>query len=136
MTRRHVRLCRPKDWRKYLEGSFTKHFWSASLPFFVSVNARLTHRVRYAGTYLDKQGKISHSSVQYWCGNYGKVEHPSEFSADPPADRLLCEYCELRAVRAGEQPADDLVGRHVHRGRLVARRVCCSHDEHSEKAQA
>lgn len=125
---KQVELQKPHNWQKFQHGLWTKHFWKACLPFFVGQRAQLVHRVRFAGTFFNR-GMIAHSSVQYWCGNFSSLSHATELTADPPNDRLLCELCEAKAVRAGEKPADELAGRHVHKGKLIARRSCCAERE-------
>ncbi len=80
--------------------------WKKSLPFLVNPRAVLVHRVR---------------SVHSFTGNGAR----GEFVADPPKDRLLCAYCEAKAVAAGEKPADQLAGRHVCIGTMKAKRQCC-----------
>lgn len=123
MRSKLVRLCRPKkperDW-----GGIRSRYWPASLPFYFNPRGILVHRVRYAQTHWHN-GEPSHDSVTYWCANIGR---DGEFLAEPPKERLLCSYCEARAVASGQKSAQDLVGRHVHVGRLRPERVCCRQD--------
>jgi hypothetical protein len=98
--------------------------WSHALPFVINHRGILIHRVRTAKSHR-RHGRHSHDSVGYWCGN-GKGGDVIKLLELPPADRLLCAYCEARAVAAGEPTADHLAGRHVHVGKLRAIRTCCS----------
>lgn len=107
---------------------WSTYYWNACLPFFIGRNAKLIHRVRYAHTHF-RHGVLSHSTVTYWCGNINSISHPSELTADPPTDRLLCEGCEHRATTHDQRSADELAGRHVHKGRLIAKRSCCAERE-------
>ena len=43
----------------------------------------------------------------------------------PPDGKLLCDRCETMALALGMPSADSLVGRHVHRGKVVAVQTCC-----------
>ena len=98
--------------------------WIESLPFCVNPRGQLIHRVRFAGTHFsnyDGRGPHSHDGCTYWCSNIGR----GDFTDDPPADRLLCAYCEAKAVAHGEKTADELAGRHVHIGHLKPVRDCC-----------
>ena len=99
--------------------------WSAAKPFAVNPRGVLIHRVRNGDSHL-REGVYSHFSVTYWCGN-GSCE--PELTDTPPSDRLLCVYCEDRAVAAGEKTADELAGRHVHTGSMKAKRACCLSEE-------
>ena len=101
--------------------------WTKAPPFVANPRGVLLHRVRHVTTYL-RGGKDSHHHVDYLCGNgcNVEVETISEvLVSDPPEDRLLCSFCELRARLFKLPSGDDLAGRHVHRGLLVPRRVCC-----------
>lgn len=96
-------------------------YWKKSLPFAVNPRGVLIHRVKYAISFRNYDGSISHESAHYWCNNFGRVK----FFADPPQDKMLCTFCEARAVAAGQLPADQLAGRHVHIGRAKAVQLCC-----------
>lgn len=98
--------------------------WKSSLPFFVNRRGYMIHRVRSAASHL-WDGEFSHSTVHYFCGNSGRIQYGDLYS-DPPAERLLCELCELLAKKAGLPSADELAGRHVHVGKLRAERTCCN----------
>lgn len=96
--------------------------WKKVVPFAVNLRGVLIHRVRSAGTFINLDGTLRHEVADYWCGNSGlRVQ----FVADPPEDRLLCVFCEAKAIAAGELSADELAGRHVHIGRVRGVRTCC-----------
>ena len=94
------------------------------MPFAVNTRGILIHRVR-TGDIHQRDGVATHFSVNYWCGN--SCCDP-ELTDNPPMNRLLCVFCEARAVAAGEKPADELAGRHVHKGSLKAHQKCCRND--------
>lgn len=102
--------------------------WTKALPFFVNKRGKMTHRVRHVDTH-NYRGEFSHHSVHYLCGNVscfgGRKNADSYLTADPPADRLLCQGCEVVAARKQLPTADELAGRHVHRGVLVPKQTCC-----------
>lgn len=47
------------------------------------------------------------------------------YAGVPPDDRILCARCEAIAVANGLPSADELAGRHVHKGGVVAVATCC-----------
>lgn len=111
--------------------------WTKSPPFVVNPRGKLIHRVRHVSTYIF-DGKESHVHVTYLCGNGCNLELRSVNDAlvsDPPDDMLLCSFCEDRAARAELPTGDELAGRHVHRGILVARQTCCKHPEYAHEDQ-
>lgn len=93
-------------------------------PFFWNHRGLLIHRVRAICEHLDGNGNVTHSTIDYWCGNVGR-ECRGQYFEKPPTDRLLCVHCEQRAAAAGEPTASDLAGRHVCIGRLKVHRLCC-----------
>lgn len=100
--------------------------WKQSLPFNVNPRGVLIHRVRCAGTCVH-DGKYSHDWVHYWCGNQTCGEGLGLVEV-PPTDRLLCVYCEQKAVAHGEPTAEALAGRHVCIGVMKAHRLCCRNE--------
>lgn len=101
--------------------------WTKSPAFAANVRGILIHRVRHVTTVL-WAGEEHHYHVTYLCNNGCNVDLDridDVLIADPPKDRLLCQFCENQALRKYLPSADHLAGRHVHRGVLVARRVCC-----------
>ena len=108
----------------YGPADFQIYHWSASLPFYVPIRGLLIHRVRTAQTYT-RGDTVTHHAFQYWCGG-STVNRTCESLTDNPTDkRLLCEACELRASRRRLPSSDQLVGRHLHRGRLASEQTCC-----------
>ena len=116
-----------------IHDTFSQVQWVKAPPFIVPIRGHLIHRVRSAKSHLTR-GNRTHDSVRYWCGNGGCCNGRDgvrrEFVEDPPTDRLLCEFCEAKAVAAGESSADQLAGRHVHKGRMKPKKTCCT-DEHN-----
>lgn len=97
-----------------------RHYWRQSAPFLFNPRGYLIHRVRYVQT-ITRSGRVSHFAFSFWCGNgtcNGNLLH------EPPADRLLCAHCEANAVAHGMPSSEQLVGRHVHLGKLRAIRIC------------
>jgi hypothetical protein len=109
---------------------FNSTAWEQSPAFYVNHRGILTHRVRYVTTHW-KNGEVSHYSVGYWCGNSNCFHDGSPLVDEPPKERLLCLYCEVKATAAKQKGADKIAGRHVHRGVLKAHRVCCRHGDNN-----
>lgn len=106
----------------HFRGTPHRHInWVKGLPFVMSRNGILVHRLKAAMSHIF-QGKYSHDSADYWCGN-GGVDRL--FFAVPPEGRIVCARCEAMAIAAGEKSSDELVGAHVHIGTLRAVRTCC-----------
>jgi hypothetical protein len=101
--------------------------WETAPPFVVNPRGILVHLIRDGATHL-RDGEPSHHSVTYWCGNCCCIDLDLVNEAlvdDPPAGRMLCSFCEAKATAAGHRPADEIAGRHVHKGVVRAHRVCC-----------
>lgn len=99
--------------------------WKKSLPFFDNPRGVLIHRVESVTTFNVNDDR-PHIAVRYVCGNSTTDDDTKEhFLAAPPANRLLCARCEFIAKQTRRPSADEIVGRHVHIGRVVAERVCC-----------
>ena len=102
--------------------------WTSSLPFVDNSRGTLVHRMRYGATY-NLHAK-PHVGVSFWCGMATATSGKQlTFLAAPPDDKILCERCEYAAVKAGMPSADELAGRHVHKGRTVAVVTCCTNKE-------
>src|SRR5688500_16792740 len=86
--------------------------WKKSLPFADNPRGLLIHRVRSVRT-ICWDGEPDHGSVDYWCENGCNFEG-NIFLSEPPEDRILCARCEANAVAHGYEPAEQIVGRHVH----------------------
>lgn len=99
--------------------------WKACLPFVENKRGVLIHRPRTATTYSIH--RLPHIGISFWCGMgvTGKSDK-FDFLSEPPEDLILCERCEAIAVKNGLPSADELAGRHVHKGRTVAVVTCCS----------
>jgi len=92
-------------------------------PFVKNDNAELIHRPRTVT--LFNLHRLPHIAIKQWCGNTHAGMEKFTFLDKVPEDRVLCATCELRAVMAGRPPADEINGRHVHKGRLFVRVTCC-----------
>lgn len=102
--------------------------WKACLPFVENKRGVLIHRPRNATTYTIH--RLPHIGIGFWCGSAvtGKSDK-FDFLSAPPEGRILCERCEAYAVANGLPSADELAGRHVHKGRTVAVVTCCDNAE-------
>lgn len=97
-----------------------------SLPFFKNSRGLLIHRVKSVTIYrYRRDGEISHYGTAYLCGN--QTTAIGEFLSEPPASRLVCAACEHAASKQRLPSADEIVGRHVHVGRIRVERTCCEH---------
>ncbi len=102
--------------------------WPRSLPFFRANAGLLFHRVAYVTDHLRHDGKVSHTSIHYICNNSSFIRGESEFVADPSkSGRLVCTACEFHAAMKRKPTADQIVGHHVHVGRLRVEQACCDH---------
>jgi hypothetical protein len=97
--------------------------WTSCLPFVENTRGVLIHRPRSVSTYT--QFKTPYLAVGMWCGNGHNGEKNFTFLSAPPLGAILCERCEQLAVAAGLPSADELAGRHVHKGGVKAFRNCC-----------
>jgi len=95
-----------------------------SMPFVLNDRATLIHRPRTISLY--NLHKYPHLGITHWCGNSTAGMKKFTFLEDIPENRLLCAICEARAVMAGLPSADEICGRHVHKGRMFAKRDCCN----------
>jgi hypothetical protein len=99
--------------------------WKACKPFVENPRGTLIHRPREAMTYC--LHRLPHIGVTFWCGmattdDKGRLT----FLDAPPDGSIVCERCEAAAVKAGLPGADELAGKHVHKGRTVAVATCCT----------
>ena len=98
--------------------------WKSCLPFVKNSRGTLIHRPRSGATY--NLHANPHNVVTFWCGMIVSSGGKNlTFLSTPPDDKILCERCEAAAVKAGMLSADELAGRHVHKGRTVAVVTCC-----------
>lgn len=98
--------------------------WKACLPFVDNSRATLIHRPRSGSTY--NIHKNPHIAVSFWCGmTVTASDGHLAFLDSPPDEKILCEKCEAAAIANGLPSADELAGKHVHKGRTVAVATCC-----------
>lgn len=99
--------------------------WSACAPFVENSRGVLIHRPRSGSTYnIHRAGP--HIGIKFWCGMSISSDGKNiTFLTSPPDGRILCERCEAIAVANGLPSADELAGRHVHKGGVVAVATCC-----------
>ena len=99
--------------------------WVKCKPFVENKRGVLIHRPRSAATYqLHKSSP--HIGITFWCG-MSSTDSKGHLSLldTPPEGSILCERCEAIAVKNGLPSADDLAGRHVHKGRTAPIVTCC-----------
>lgn len=99
--------------------------WTSCQPFIENSRAVLIHRPRKVATLRTSEKYKSHIGMQCWCGNGFSGSKKFTFLDAPPDGKLLCARCEENAVAAGLPTSEQLVGRHVHTGKVVAVQVCC-----------
>lgn len=98
--------------------------WKSCAPFVENSRGVLIHRPRNGATY--NLHKKPHVGVSFWCGMSTSSDGKNlTFLTSPPEDRILCARCEAAAVANGLPSADELAGRHVHKGGVVAVATCC-----------
>lgn len=120
-----LRLVRPR--RPYTASAVMKE----SKPFVMNDRAALIHRPREIQ--LFNIYREPHVAIKQWCGNTHTGIREFTFLDQVPEGRVLCATCELRAVLAGRPSADEICGRHVHKGRLFVRITCC--DTHADSGR-
>ena len=100
--------------------------WASCAPFIENSRGILIHRPRNGVTF-NNLSKGPHVAIHYFCGMSMASDGKNlTFLAAPPADRILCARCEAIAVANGLPSADELAGRHVHKGGVVAVATCCA----------
>lgn len=98
--------------------------WVSCAPFVENSRGVLIHRPRSGATY--NIHRHPHVGVTFWCGMSVSSDGKNlTFLAAPPNDRILCARCEAIAVANGLPSVDELAGRHVHKGGVVAVATCC-----------
>lgn len=105
--------------------------WTESEPFFTNPRGILIHRVRSVRSYKNTVGVVTHYSTTCHCGNQFHFDDVACLVAVPPDGRLLCERCESIAVKNKLPTSEQLAGKHIHIGRLVAKQVCCTEQRES-----
>ncbi|HEX4843176.1 MAG TPA: hypothetical protein VFV57_05855 [Limnobacter sp.] len=101
--------------------------WQSALPFVENTRGLLIHRPRSVMT-MTHFG-YAYLAVHHYCGNAVCGGKNLTFLSEPPRQAVLCEACETNAVLAGLPAASDIVGRHVHTGRLKVFKNCGCRDE-------
>ena len=102
--------------------------WTSCEPFVENKLAVLVHRVR--GVTIHKIGprRGAHLAVHCWCGNTMVGTKKFTFIAAPTDEMLVCARCDEAAIKAGRPTSEQLAGRHVHTGGVVAKRYCCENE--------
>jgi hypothetical protein len=99
--------------------------WASCAPFVENSRGSLIHRPRAGMSYYIH--KSPHISVGFWCGMSVASDGKNlTFLAAPPDGKILCERCEAAAVKNGLPSAEELAGKHVHKGRTVVVATCCA----------
>ena len=101
---------------------------SKTLPFVENKRGVLIHRPRFV--HQERRNKNwptgAHNwlCITHWCGSpqNGDV---FTFHAEPPHGMVVCERCEKIAVKNGLPSSSEIVGKHVHVGKVVSIRTCC-----------
>lgn len=99
--------------------------WTSCSPFVENNLAVLIHRPRYVVTHKIGESWKSHIAIQFWCGASHCGTKKFTFLDSPPEGKLLCARCEQIAVKKGQKSAEELTGKHVHVGGVVAVQTCC-----------
>jgi hypothetical protein len=99
--------------------------WTACEPFVENTRAVLIHRVRYVTTYKIGPQYNAHIAVGCWCGNTMTGTTKFTFLDAPPDERIVCARCEDSAVESGLPTSEQLAGKHIHTGGVVAVKRCC-----------
>ncbi len=99
--------------------------WSSCAPFVENTRGVLIHRPRSGVTF--NCHKTPHIGIKFWCGMQISTSKKNiTLLYVPPEGEILCARCEEFAVENGLPPADELAGRHVHKGRTKAVVTCCN----------
>lgn len=100
--------------------------WVRSAPFASNPRGILCHRVAHVTT-IRHHGEDHHHHVTYLCLNGCNFDLGTAdvVLVHDPGERLLCLRCEAVAASQKLPDADEIAGRHVHRGALRAFQTCC-----------
>ncbi len=101
--------------------------WESCAPFVDNARAMLIHRPR-AVTIYNCLGK-PHMAVNAWCGNGFTGTNKFTFLDSLDGSKFVCARCEAAAITAGLPSADELSGKHIHKGKVVAVQICCDKGE-------
>jgi hypothetical protein len=99
--------------------------WASCEPFLHNENAVLIHRPRSVFRFRSPSVPNQNIIIDLWCGGTVYDRGQCWYMDYVEANRLLCERCELAAVRAGLLSASEIVGSHVHVGGVRAVQFCC-----------
>lgn len=94
-----------------VEGHATKPIRQA-LPFYKAAKGTYVHRVRSGQSHW-RDGKLSHTHVDFWCGAAGFPGAKGKLTAQPGEDDVICATCEGRAIGAGLEGSPMINGRKV-----------------------
>ena len=110
MTAKVPLVCeRTGDWFR----RFTKPV-SSSLPFYEREGFGYVHRVRSSHLHYDDNGRLTHTSVRFWCGSHGflyppgrkcRKHAPAAMRSRPSDGRVVCAACEGKAIGSGQTGA-------------------------------
>lgn len=100
--------------------------WTSCEPFLENSRAVLIHRIKHVTTHKIGDRWKSHISVKCWCGNSMAGTKKFTFLSFPPENKLVCARCEVKAISEGMPSSDELVGKHVHKGGVIAVMKCCA----------
>lgn len=99
--------------------------WTSCAPFVDNERAILLHRPKSVTTFQNS-GRPPHIAVENWCGNVHSGTDNFSFLDSYNGQKLLCARCEANATAQGLPNADDLAGKHLHKGKLIAVQTCCT----------
>lgn len=97
--------------------------WSSCAPFVDNDKAILLHRPKCV-TVFKCGNRPSHLAVENWCGNTATGTDKFTFLDSYDGEKLLCSRCEENATAQGMPSADELCGKHIHKGKLIAKQTC------------
>lgn len=101
--------------------------WESCAPFVDNDRAMLIHRPRMVTIY-NCLGK-KHMAINSWCGNGFTGTKKFTFLDALDGRKFVCARCEAAATKAGLPSADELSGKHIHLGKVVAVQTCCDRNE-------
>jgi len=103
-------------------------YWKESEPFVENRYGMLIHRP--ISVTLFNNNRYPHIAVGHYCGATHTGKHEKfTFLLTPPAHKLVCHVCEMKAVAAGLPTSSQIAGRHVCIGRLKPINICHPENE-------
>jgi len=97
--------------------------WSSCAPFVDNSQALLLHRPKSVTIF--RNGIKSHLAVESYCGSTSCGTDKFTFLEEYQGNKMLCLSCEINATKIGLVSADELLGHHIHKGKLAAVQTCC-----------